>query len=519
MRLDGAIWPASQIDRVRQLATDWVETELPAAERGAGVTVRFDNDDPQRWWRLTIDRVVDIKVSGSAIATNAVATTTVTIATDQSGTSFEVRVMLVPGGRRILPSRPDVSTAPVHRLVAQVLNAAPFYDANARVLPEVKVVSSNLGAQEVAAFALAPGRALPVVVETVPTKSTPLFDVSKIAPMLAGLAHIFRIEGDAARAAFHGFYGTNVLLARGLALLWPGRETAEWGGTNLNQVGAEQSLRDCVGRIHGAAQGSLAPLRAPRFQRRLVVPEMPAATPSSTAARAPSVTSERAPERATATEKTEPSVSEAEYRAALDGWQEAYSRIDELEQALAEADRAIDEKNQLLDNRDGLVDQLVLQNTELAIRLGQSPTGLRATSAVDAVRQAKVLCEDLTFHENALTSAERLENVDASRLLEDLVRLNVVARDWKSGRITNSSLTISCRSLGLNYASGISDNAENKFGEDYMFTWRGRTEIAAAHIRNGKGARLYRVHIFFDDDAHQVVVAYVGRHLRDKSTN
>lgn len=40
-----------------------------------------------------------------------------------------------------------------------------------------------------------------------------------------------------------------------------------------------------------------------------------------------------------------------------------------------------------------------------------------------------------------------------------------------------------------------------------------------AHIRNGKGARLYRVHVFFDDEAQQVVVAYVGRHLRDKSTN
>lgn len=109
-----------------------------------------------------------------------------------------------------------------------------------------------------------------------------------------------------------------------------------------------------------------------------------------------------------------------------------------------------------------------------------------------------------------------MENIDANRLLQDLVRLNVVAADWQTGRINNASLTISCRSLGLNYAGGVSDTAEYKFGSDYAFMWRGRTEFAFAHIRNGKGARLYRVHLFFDDDAHQVVVAYVGRHLRGK---
>jgi hypothetical protein len=40
-----------------------------------------------------------------------------------------------------------------------------------------------------------------------------------------------------------------------------------------------------------------------------------------------------------------------------------------------------------------------------------------------------------------------------------------------------------------------------------------------AHIRNGKGASLYRVHVFFDHETQQVVVAYIGRHLRDKSSS
>lgn len=492
MRLDGPAWTPDVTALVRHLVTDWVETEHPFAEREAGITIRFDNDDPERWWRLTVDRGLPDK---------AVATSTVTVASDTNGTSFEVRTVVVPGGHRIMLRVPDVPVASLQGLVAQVLDAVPMYDANTRVLGDVRVVREPLDAQEIAAFCDAPGRSLPILIETVPTGSTPMFDIETASRAIVGQAHLVRFEGDAARTAFHGLYRDEVLLARGLALVWPGREVRTWGGGGLTQTGARQELRGCIGQLNVAANGSLAPLRAPRYRRRsedrpIVVTEQRAKEPTPT-----------------------DSVAMSEYRAALDGWQEAYNRIDELEQALTEADRTIDEKNQLLEKGDHLVDQLVIQNTELAIRLGKNPSGLRASSALDAVKQAEAICENLTFHERALETAAELENVDANRLLEDLVRLNVVAGDWKSGRITKASLTISCRSLGLNYAGGISDTAERKYSEDYAFTWRGRTEYAVAHIRNGKGARLYRVHVFFDDEAQQVVVAYVGRHLRDKSTN
>ena len=92
----------------------------------------------------------------------------------------------------------------------------------------------------------------------------------------------------------------------------------------------------------------------------------------------------------------------------------------------------------------------------------------------------------------------------------------MVAGDWQSGRVNNASLTVSCRGVGLNYAAGVGDNAEYKYGTDYAFTWQGQTRHAFAHIRNGRGSHLYRVHFFFDDQLHQVVVAYVGRHLRGK---
>jgi len=29
---------------------------------------------------------------------------------------------------------------------------------------------------------------------------------------------------------------------------------------------------------------------------------------------------------------------------------------------------------------------------------------------------------------------------------------------------------------------------------------------------------LVRIHVYFDDETHEVVVAYIGRHLRDKAS-
>ena len=504
MRLDGPAWTPAQTDSVRRVVTDWVEVEHPFEEREAGVSVRVDNDQPERWWRLSVDR---------GLVGNSVATTTITIASDDATTTFEARVILVPGGRRIAPTSNDVPVASVQKLVSRVLEIARLYDANQRVLAGVRLVSESMAAQEVAAFCDAKGRLLPVLVETVPSRSTPLYKVESIGLRVAGQAHLYRLEGDAARTAFHGLYGLEVLNARGLTLFWPGRDVRQWGGSKVTAVEAEYELRDCLALVNEAAFNSLAPLRSPAFTRR---PREPKA--AETIATAAAIVVPTTPTVST-NDTSDQSVPWDDYSAALEGWQEAYNRIDELEQALAEADRTIDERNQLLENREGLVDQLVQRNVALEIRLGKRGTELRASSASDAVAKARDLCTHLTFHQRAIETAAHLDGINADRLLEDLVRLDVVAGDWKSGRINNASLTISCRSLGLNYAGGISDTAERKFSEDYAFTWRGRTEYAVAHIRNGKGASLYRVHVFFDNETQQVVVAYIGRHLRDKSSS
>jgi hypothetical protein len=496
------VWSSVQQATMREITMRWLEREYPVDEREAGLSVRIDDEDPERWWRCSIDRPV---------GDGAMAGVTITLASSESATTLEIRCAVTPGGRRVTRKPPTTSVMSLRVLAHELVGACAMYDATMRLRASVAVVDAPDGAESIAAFCDAPSRALPVIIESVPDGGKAVFDSGRLSLSLTGLAHVVQIHGDAARVAFNRMYGKDILSRQGLTIVWPGgTEHATSNGTGLSVDAAKIERGRLIDTVTESAAASLAPLRAPLFRRTSANPAANTSAPV-----APPITSakETGPNDPAADPEN---VSWSEYRAVLEQWQEDLNRLDDLEQAMAEADRVIAEKQDLLENRNDLVESLVLMNTELELRLGRSPQGLRAASAIDAVNQASRICEHLTFHDNAFVTARELENIDANRLLQDLVRLNVVAGDWQTGRINNASLTISCRSLGLNYAAGVSDTAEYKFGSDYAFAWRGRTEFALAHIRNGKGARLYRVHLFFDDDVHQVVVAYVGRHLRGK---
>ena len=187
----------------------------------------------------------------------------------------------------------------------------------------------------------------------------------------------------------------------------------------------------------------------------------------------------------------------------------------ELEGALATADSIIDNQRRSLEDNKLLVDDLILQKVqyELSGTASQSPLAGVVTMA-DAMRLAQERCHFLVFHDNSLRTALALEGPDPQTVLRDLVRLDNVARKWASNEITSTSFTAACRNAGLDYAAKVSETARQKYGEDYTVEWDGRTVRAEAHVRRGRGTNLYRIHIHLDDDTRQVLVAYIGRHLR-----
>ena len=104
-------------------------------------------------------------------------------------------------------------------------------------------------------------------------------------------------------------------------------------------------------------------------------------------------------------------------------------------------------------------------------------------------------------------------------MLQDLARLNDVARAWMSGDLNRTSFQLACRNVGLDYAPTISDTARQKYEEDYLISLDGRTVRAEAHLRRGRKTHLFRIHIYLDEERQRVVVAYIGKHLRGKRDN
>jgi hypothetical protein len=501
VRLEGLTWPSAQQTKLRELVETWLEAEHPFDDRGPGVSIRLDAENPEQWWRYTIDE----SLNGGAIVS-----TTITILNLDKKSTFEVRTSVIPGGSRVTPQSYKFSVTNLKILVSQVLDVVTVYDAGMRLGHRTEIITDVQGAQTVAGFFDAPSRALPIVIETMPSEEVSVFEADRLGTTLAGIAHVFQIVGTAPRLAFNEFYGGDVLAVQGLVVMWPDHTVLPFSGVGrVPRSGSNERVR-VMTLISDTAAESLAPLRAPRFRRRAVEQEVETRV----------VEAEKKEQDFLGDPET---VSWSEYRSALDGWQETEEqvqetelRVGELEQALAEADRIIAEQRTIIENKDQAVDQLILQNVNYAIELKKNPTGLTATSAIDAVNKSIGLCNHLYFHPQAIASAKELAGIDASRLLQDLMSLNIVARDWQIGNINNASIKVTCRNFGLNFAAGVGDNAEQKYGSDYAFSWEGRTEFAVAHIRGGKGSRIYRVHVFFDDDSHQVVVAYIGRHLRGK---
>ena len=64
----------------------------------------------------------------------------------------------------------------------------------------------------------------------------------------------------------------------------------------------------------------------------------------------------------------------------------------------------------------------------------------------------------------------------------------------------------------------VSATAEQKYDSDYLIDWRGRTVLAGAHVRRGRKTHLLRIYMFLDEESQEIVVAHIGRHLRDKGS-
>jgi PII-like signaling protein len=383
----------------------------------------------------------------------------------------------------------------VAHLVKKVLTAVPSEDANRYITDAPSVVTTEMGGQEIAAFVLAPSRRLPVIVEVLDfERRTPLLIAMGAGP-LVGLVHVVQIT---TAEALHGF-----LSLTGYALVGPGCIVVNWAGNTEPEI---VHRRELPSASENRERARLLQLIIDTAARSIAAPRVPA-PPRRDDDLIESTSREITVTNETVDEDQAIHIEQLE------------STIDELEAALADADRRLAEQRAQLEQKGGQLDELILRNVSLEMQAGNTANTRAVASMTEALRLAREHCPFLVFHERAIESGEGLEGPEPVSVLQDLVRLNAVARAWMSGEITGTSIKLACRQMGLDFVPDISATARQKYEEDYLIDWRGKIVRAEAHLRRGKKSHLVRTHLYFDSETQQVVVAYIGRHLRDKGSS
>ena len=141
-----------EADRIAliDLVTDWQMAHHPFggdddSRPGSSMRVREGDDDP----------VFRLSVTQSSAGGTHVDTTTATVWLIDGVLGFDLRVVSSPRASKVVPYTPAVVDAHVARLVRDVLDAVPTYDADYRISPAVRTASSDLEGQELAGFVVA----------------------------------------------------------------------------------------------------------------------------------------------------------------------------------------------------------------------------------------------------------------------------------------------------------------------------------------------------------------------------
>lgn len=471
------------------LVTDWQVALFP-----------FDSDEDSRpglsmRTRLaTNDPVFRVTITDAPPGATHVLTTTVTIALLESTLTFDLRIVSSARTIKVAPHRPPMVPLHIIDLIRKVLDAVPTFDAERRITNSIDVIDTALKGQEIAYLVDAESRNLPVVVEvaSLDRHQPPLLALG-VGP-LVGLVHMAHITTEDAMNAYKDTVGLPLIGFGCIVVHWAGKteptivRANEIAG-NSRRYEAERLVREII----ETAARSVAAHRIPPPPRDSDDDLVETSTNSDVPI----------------AKGDEDSVAHIEHLEAM---------VNDLESALATADRTIAEQREMLEKREGQVDQLVLRNLSLESFAGTSPEVAAVSTMAEALEFARTKFEFLVFHERAIESGMQLQGPDPMAILHDLWRLNGVARRWAAGEISGSSIKIACTEAGLNYTPAISETARRKYEEDYLIEWRGKLVRAEAHIKRGKKAHLVRTHVYFDSETQQVVVAYIGRHLRDKGS-
>jgi hypothetical protein len=302
------------------------------------------------------------------------------------------------------------------------------------------------------------------------------------ARVLTGIAHVCHLATAESERGFNDYYGNRKASSSWVLVAWP-RAARGITTTEYPQRDDERLVDELI----AAAVGALPLL--PR----------PTARPQST----PNI-----PIQQVVANTTSPEVGDLR------------RKNQDLEQQLSEVR---DENDSLIENLT-TTEHLSAKMAEDRDRYRDQLTALLTlrddakqwNNTAQVVLMAKQSFAMLDFHPEVESRLGKAQYPPATnqRIFGSLLELNNLAARLRRGDIEPHLFNTYCAEK-FNFAPSVSDNAINKFGQDYTIVWNGAPVQLGPHIRCNEA----RIYFYMDVKQRRIVIGHVGEHLRDKSTN
>jgi hypothetical protein len=145
------------------------------------------------------------------------------------------------------------------------------------------------------------------------------------------------------------------------------------------------------------------------------------------------------------------------------------------------------------------------------------------TSVLDAVQRARTSTKYLHFLPTAFESASNSPYRTPSRALEALLAIEEVASLWAvslAGGKNPGPLKTLFRQRGFDYKDDVSQTSKGKWADEYTASFNDQTIDVSPHITIGakQADTCLSVHVYWDRESAQVIVAHVGRHKTNTKT-
>jgi hypothetical protein len=349
---------------------------------------------------------------------------------------------------------------------------------------------------------------------------------------LFGLAHVVEITPAAAFRVSLGIGPARGVDSGAMRIYWP-RFTSRsppsdhplYLPAEIDGSGPDQLIQDVVTLLHRSAAASLG---APDLERTLLREQRAAGIAER---HRETLRNEERLRLAVDESRRNATTSKAEWEALFGEWESLLDKceklgkkVEKLERENLDLELEVEVEREARERAESSAQSAWRQLAEARpsadrLKVDRADDNREPVNVEDAVGMAARGCPHLVFLDEAFSSANESLFPRPAQVLEDLLILEGIAREWSEGRLKNGGFREVFRERLSGYKSGISDTARNSFAADYRRRYGGQEVMLGPHIRHGVGPprEILRIYWYVDNEKRRFVVGHVGCKLRDGS--